>query len=155
MTESEYQREARRLRPMLVDMGTQLLGDAEAAEDAAQEVLLRLWQRVDALRIPLDALARTAMRNHCISVLRNRTTRLPLTDTLTDEDLPEPDYRLEPMAAAIEELPEVQRTILRLRHVQGMEMSRIAETMGMSEAAVRKALNRARLSVRQKVISRR
>ena len=149
MTESEYQREARRLRPMLVDMGTQLLGDAEAAEDAAQEVLLRLWQRVDALRIPLDALARTAMRNHCISVLRNRTTRLPLTDTLTDEDLPEP------MAAAIEELPEVQRTILRLRHVQGMEMNRIAETMGMSEAAVRKALSRARLSVRQKVISRR
>lgn len=155
MTESEYQREARRLRPMLVDMGTRLLGDAEAAEDAAQEVLLRLWQRVDALRIPLDGLARTAMRNHCISVLRSRTTRLPLTDTLTDEDLPEPDHRLEPMAAAIEELPEVQRTILRMRHVRGMEMSRIAETMGMSEAAVRKALSRARLSVRQKVISRR
>ena len=155
MTESEYQREARRLRPMLADMGTQLLGDAEAAEDAAQEVLLRLGQRGDALRIPLVALARTAMRYHCISVLRNRTTRLPLTDTLTDDDLPVPDYRLEPMAAAIEELPEVQRTILRLRHVQGMEMNRIAETMGMSEAAVRKALSRARLSVRQKVISRR
>ena len=67
MTESEYQREAQRLRPMLVNMGKQLLGDSEAAEDAAQEVLLKLWQRVNDLRIPLDGLARTAMHNHCIS----------------------------------------------------------------------------------------
>lgn len=155
MTESEYQREAQRLRPMLVNMGKQLLGDTEAAEDAAQEVLLKLWQRVNDLRIPLDGLARTAMHNHCISLLRSHTILLPLSDTLTVEDSPEPDKRIELMSVAIEELPEVQKTILRLRHVKGLEMKRIAEITGMNEAAVRKALSRARLSVKQKVINRR
>ena len=41
-------------------------------------------------------------------------------------------------------------TILRLRHLEGMEMNEIAVLIGSSEVAIRKALSRARQAVRQK-----
>jgi RNA polymerase sigma-70 factor (ECF subfamily) len=50
----------------------------------------------------------------------------------------------------IEALPTMQQTILRLRHVEGMEYSEIARITGSSEEAVRKALSRARLAIREK-----
>ena len=40
-------------------------------------------------------------------------------------------------------------TILRLRHLEGMEMNEIAVLTGSSEVAIRKALSRARQAVRQ------
>ncbi len=49
----------------------------------------------------------------------------------------------------IESLPSLQQTILRLRHMEGMEMKDIAEIIGSSEVALRKALSRARQAVRQ------
>jgi RNA polymerase sigma-70 factor (ECF subfamily) len=48
----------------------------------------------------------------------------------------------------VDSLPELQQTILRLRHMQGMEMKELAAMLQMNEAAVRKALSRARMAVR-------
>ena len=42
----------------------------------------------------------------------------------------------------------MQQTILRLRHIEGMEMSDIAEMTGSNEVALRKVLSRARQAVR-------
>ena len=52
----------------------------------------------------------------------------------------------------IDELPTMQQTIMRLRHMEGMEMSAIAALTGSKEAAVRKVLSRARQAVRQKFL---
>ena len=56
MTQEEYKEEARRLRPALLLKARQYL-DEDDAEDTVQDVLLRLWQMVDELRMPIDALA--------------------------------------------------------------------------------------------------
>ena len=48
----------------------------------------------------------------------------------------------------VEKLPDKQQTILRLRHMEGMEMSEIAALLCTTETAVRKSLSRARQSVR-------
>jgi RNA polymerase sigma-70 factor (ECF subfamily) len=58
--------------------------------------------------------------------------------------------RIERMMKVIETLPDMQQTILRLRHMEGMEFKEIAELTGSTEAAVRKALSRARQAVRDK-----
>lgn len=50
----------------------------------------------------------------------------------------------------IEALPDLQQTILRLRHMEGMDSKEIAELTGSTEVAVRKALSRARQAVRDK-----
>ena len=53
--------------------------------------------------------------------------------------------------SVVESLPDVQQTILRLRHMEGMEMKDIARLLQMEETAVRKALSRARQAVRERL----
>ena len=55
---------------------------------------------------------------------------------------------LDRLMAIVESLPSMQQTILRLRHIEGMEMSDIAEMTGSNEVALRKVLSRARQAVR-------
>jgi RNA polymerase sigma-70 factor (ECF subfamily) len=45
----------------------------------------------------------------------------------------------------------MQQTIVRMRHMEGMEMAEIAELIGTSEVAVRKSLSRARQSILKKM----
>lgn len=151
MTVDEYKEEANRLRPMLVATAQRYLNDADGAEDIAQDALLRLWQLCPQLKIPIGGLAQVLVRNLCIDHLRRRKPRegieaLPPNVTLHSETA---DHeRIERMMQVVETLPDVQQTILRLRHMEGMEMKDIARLMQMEEPAVRKALSRARQAVR-------
>ena len=149
MTQEEFKEEAQRLRPRLMLTARRYLGDDDA-EDTVQDALLRLWQMVGELRQPLDALALRLTRNLCIDQVRRRKPTVMLTDSggtdLADGD----DERIERMMVVVSTLPDLQQTILRLRHLEGMEMNEIADLTGSSEVAVRKALSRARQAVRQK-----
>ena len=158
MTQEEYKEEALRLRPRLLQTARQYLNEDDA-EDTVQDVLLRLWQMVDTLRMPIDALAQVLVRNYCVDRLRRQKLRVgasagmkPLQalsviheqaeDTETNE-------RIERILAMIDRLPTLQQTILRLRHIEGMEMREIAELTGSSEVAIRKTLSRARQTLKQ------
>lgn len=147
MTQEEYKEEVRRIRPRLLTIARRYLDDDDA-EDTVQDVLLRLWQMVERLRMPLDALATVLVRNLCVDKVRRRHPTLALTDAGDAEDTGQ-DERIERMMVIIEGLPSLQQTILRLRHMEGMEMKDIAELTGSSEVALRKALSRARQAVRQ------
>ena len=149
MTQEEFKEEAQRLRPRLMLTARRYLGDDDA-EDTVQDALLRLWQMVGELRQPFDALALRLTRNLCIDQVRRRKPTVMLTDSggtdLADGD----DERIERMMVVVSTLPDLQQTILRLRHLEGMEMNEIADLTGSSEVAIRKALSRARQAVRQK-----
>ena len=147
MTQEEYKEEARRLRPQMMNVARRYLADDDA-EDTVQDALLRLWQMVDKLRMPLDGLASVLVRNLCVDKERRRHRTLALTEAGDNEDNGQ-DERIERMMGIIESLPSLQQTILRLRHMEGMEMKDIAEITGSSEVALRKALSRARQAVRQ------
>ncbi len=147
MTQEEYKEEARRLRPQMMNVARRYLADDDA-EDTVQDALLRLWQMVDKLRMPLDGLASVLVRNLCVDKERRRHRTLALTEAGDNEDNGQ-DERIERMMGIIESLPSLQQTILRLRHMEGMEMKDIAEIIGNSEVALRKALSRARQAVRQ------
>ena len=177
MTHEEFKQEARRLRPQLLLVAQRYLG-SDDAEDVVQDALLRLWQMVDELRLPMDALARVLTRNLCISCLRKqkRTPSVPLSAPALSASAPLPPSasapptvpggspaedsasdqaaRIDRMMAVVEALPPLQQTILRLRHMEGMAMSDIAALIGTSEVALRKALSRARQSVRQQYMKR-
>lgn len=147
MTQEEYKEEARRLRPQMMNVARRYLADDDA-EDTVQDALLRLWQMVDKLRMPLDGLASVLVRNLCVDKERRRHRTLALTEADDNENNGQ-DERIERMMGIIESLPSLQQTILRLRHMEGMEMKDIAEIIGSSEVALRKALSRARQAVRQ------
>ena len=148
MTQEEYKEEARRLRPRLLQTARRYLNENDA-EDTVQDVLLRLWQMVDTLRMPIDALATVLVRNFCVDRLRRQKPSLALTASYEQADETETDERIERVLAMIDTLPTLQQTILRLRHIEGMGMKEIAELTGSSEVAVRKTLSRARQTLKQ------
>lgn len=151
MTQEEFKEEAQRLRPRLMLTARRYLGDDDA-EDTVQDVLLRLWQMVGELRQPFDALALRLTRNLCIDKVRRRKPTVMLTDSGETDQAENDDERIERMMAVVSTLPDLQQTVLRLRHLEGMEMNEIADLIGSSEVAIRKALSRARQAVKQKYL---
>jgi len=148
MTQEEYKEEARRLRPRLLQTARRYLTEDDA-EDTVQDVLLRLWQMVDTLRMPIDALATVLVRNFCVDRLRRLKPSHTLTNSCEQADETDTDERIERVLSMIDALPTLQQTILRLRHIEGMEMKEIAELTGSSEVAIRKTLSRARQTLKQ------
>ena len=87
MTQEEFQQEAGRLRPRLLQVAQGYLHNVADSEDAVQTVLERLWQMVDNVRKPMDGLALVLLRHHCVDVVRQK---IPTQSALrrTDASLP-------------------------------------------------------------------
>lgn len=152
MTAEEFKYEVNALRPMLLSMACGYLGNTDDADDTVQEVLLKLWTLCAELHSPVAPLARVLVRNYCIDRIRRRRPTVDISQT----DLPdlssaaETDARIERIMTLIDTLPTAQQIIMRLRHVEGMSVTDIADVTGSTEGAVRKAMSRARMAVRDK-----
>ncbi len=153
MTRQQFQDDTVKLRPKLLQVALRYLRNSVEAEDVVQDVMLKLWSMCDELKPPVDRLALVMVKNLCIDRIRSRRPRGSLDQVAVVED--EDDERLEAMMQAIDALPPMQQTILRLRHEEGMATEEIALLVGMTEVAVRKTLSRARISVRDQLTKRR
>lgn len=149
MTADEYKEEVKCIRPDLVATALRYMGDADEAEDVVQDVLLKMWQLVDTLHLPLGSFGGILVRNHCIDLLRQKR-RITMV-TVVNENIVRPhdedDERMDRVMNAIQQLPPIQQTIMQLRHMDGMKMSEIAQLMGTTEVAVRKTLSRSRQAI--------
>lgn len=156
METETFQHEASRVRPRLLLLARRHIGNEEESEDIVQDCLLKMWMMREQLSLPFDALAATITRNLCIDRIRSRQ----LTSALRgfETDIPDTDEgkleRIEHMMDIVRTLPDMQQIILRLRHIEGMEMREIARLTGCTEVAVRKALSRARTAVRKQYMRR-
>lgn len=131
-----------------------LCASPQDAEDAAQEALIILYRKIGMLRAS-GALASwmfRIVRNECLrrsrSMLRNDG---PVPDTVVPSSEEEALRRLEVdrVAAAITALPADQRRVLIMRDIQGHSGRVVAESLGLSTAAMKSRLHRARATVRQ------
>lgn len=148
MDEQEFQHIARSMHPDLLLIARKILGDEEEAKDVVQDSLLRLWQTREEVG-NIKGFARVLVRNRSLNILRDRKTSIPLDALTTDDSAPpdEHDERIERMMTLVNKLPTMQQTILRLRHIDGKEMSEIAQMIGTTEQAIRQSLSRARRTV--------
>ena len=94
----------------------------------------------------MEAMAKVVMRHLCYDAVRRRHERVAIeetdvADSLPTEGLTDVEVR---MMTLVGQLPTLQQTVLRLRHVEEMEMRDIAELIGTTETAVRQSLSRAR-----------
>ena len=133
------------LRDKLLSYARKLTDDHSDAEDAVQEVMLKLWN----LRPKLDeyhsieALAMTMTHHTCMDILRGKhPDNLSLDSLLEEKD----EFSL--MRHIISTLPPLQQTILRMKDVEEYETEEIAEITGCSSEAIRSNLSRARKKVR-------
>lgn len=154
MTKEEFQEELAALRPQLTSIASRFLSDDDEAEDIVQDVLMKLWLMCEDLRKPMDGLAKVLTRNYSIDYLRRKHPREDIENLQLKTEANEKSESIDRMMKVIEQLPSKQQTILRLRHMEGMEMKDIAELIGTNEVAIRKSLSRARMAVRDEYIKR-
>ncbi len=142
--------------------------DVPASEDIAQEAFLSAWQNLRRLQNPSSFLPwlRQITRNLAFDHLRRHRNRaiggeaaeIAISHAADPSLLPEEqliDAERERLAAElISELPEDSREVLLLYYREGQNSRQVAELLGLSDAAVRKRLSRARKSLHGDLLSR-
>ena len=147
------------------------IGDAEAARDVAQEVVLRAYTSVAGLQDPrkfrswLFAIAANLSRNW---LKRQRRAPFPQVnssiDASTDErERPDPSPSASPsyiaereelraiVQAAVQALPLKYREVLVLRAQHGLKVDEVAEVLHITVAAADSRLRRARARLREEL----
>ncbi|MEG9860722.1 RNA polymerase sigma factor [Stenotrophomonas sepilia] len=142
--------------------------DRQASEDIAQEAFVKGWQQLHQLRSSTSFLPwlRQITRNLARDWLRAQRGR-PLTGEAAEVAMgmaadPSPGaadrlQRVEEEIAAediISTLPADSREVLLLYYREGQRSQQVADLLGLSDAAVRKRLSRARALVRDGLLQR-
>ncbi len=139
-------------------MAKRLLVSTEEAEDATQEVLVKLWTKSDRLNDlrSIEAMAMTMTKNYCLDQLKSkRASNLKLVHSnYTDREASlqqkvEDRDSISWVEKIINELPEQQKLIIQMRDIEQYEFEEIAKIMDMNETAIRVALSRARKTIRE------
>lgn len=158
MNQNEFVKSITPFKDKLFRLAKRLLVSTEEAEDATQEVLLKLWNKNEDLGNynSLEAFAMTMTKNYCLDQLKSkRTGNLKLVhDNYTDRE-PSLQKKLEDIDSlnwvekVINQLPEQQRMIIQMRDIEQYEFEEIAKILDMNETAIRVALSRGRKTIRE------
>ena len=160
MSSELFKKEILPLRHQLFRVSLRMLDDSEDAEDAVQEVLLKLWSKRDVL-VTCDnpaAFATTVTKNHCLDKLKLKKETETIDNLYAVSARDNPHLQLErknteqALKHIIETLPQLQQQIITMKDVEEYEIDEIAEITGTSYEAVRMNLSRARKKVREEYI---
>ncbi|MFC8370821.1 RNA polymerase sigma factor [Streptomyces sp. NPDC057239] len=139
-----------------------LCATPQDAEDAAQEALIILYRKIGTLRAS-GALASwmfRIVRNECLRHLRllasaSASASASVAEEAGSEPAPSAETSVlrrldaERIALAVSGLPRDQRQVLIMRDVQGYPGRLVAQSLGLSNAAMKSRLHRARAALRQ------
>ena len=144
----------------LYRLAKRLLVSSDEAEDAVQEVFLKLWKgrdKINNYRSP-EAFAITVTKNYCLDRLKSKqASNLKIVhsnyqdnNTSLQKEVENRDS-VDWVSKIIEELPEQQKIILQLRDIEEYDFDEIAKVVDMNPTAIRVALSRARKTIREKL----
>lgn len=145
-------------RDKVFRLAKRLLVSTEEAEDATQEVLVKLWNKNEGLKQygSVEAFAMTITKNYCLDQLKSkRATNLSIAHTNYTDREPSLQQKVEDndslnwVEKIINQLPEQQRLIIQMRDIEQYEFEEIAKVLDMNETAIRVALSRARKTIRE------
>lgn len=152
MTEQRFHSEYIALADSLYRVAFYILESEAEAEDAVQELYLKLWEgrsRLDEVRQP-KAYCIRMLKNLCLDRIRRAQhltfpERLPETDSgRAQDDEIDGRHRLDKVLEAVKSLPERQRKVLLMRTVQGLSYEEISTATGMNYLTLRVLLSQAR-----------
>lgn len=161
MQQTEFLHTVMPFKDKLFRLAKRLLVSREEAEDATQEVLMKLWNNKNRMEQykSVEAFAVTMTKNYCLDRLKSKQAgNLKLVHSnYTDESVSlqrnlEVQDSLDWMGKIMDGLPEQQRIVLQLRDIEQYEFNEIEEMLSMKPTAVRVTLSRARKAVREELI---
>ena len=146
---------------LLVRVAEAMLRDRAPAEEIAQEVMLELWRRREALDVTesVRGYLLQATRNRSLNALRHRAierrsepqlaagvSRLPPTDAAVREREIEVAIH-----AAMDNLPDRCRQIFELSRIEGLKYAEIAARLGISVKTVEVQMGKALRILRERL----
>lgn len=163
MTQSEFLNVVMPFKDKLYRLAKRLLVSSEEAEDATQEILMKLWAKNSKISgyKNVEAFAMTMTKNFCLDRLKSKQSgNLKLVHSNFTDDSTSLQREVEVkdslswVEKIMEDLPQQQKMVLQLRDVEQYEYEEIAELLEMKPTAIRVTLSRARKTVREKLIER-
>lgn len=138
-----------------------MCGDAQIAEDAAQETFIRAWSHLGSFRVDSSLrnwLYRIAL-NAATDMLRREKHILPndMDDFSFADPQPGPEgvylqeERTALVQAAIQSLPDASRAVLVLKEYEGLSYREIADALDIPIGTVMSRLNYARKTLKEKL----
>ena len=137
------------------------LRDAHDADEAVQDAFVKVFTHITSYRedLPFEVWFTRILVNACLDLRKSRSRRLrwavPMSATSEVAPAepvapdPTPEQRLvsreraNEITAAVDSLPDRQRTVFTLCHVAEQTTAEVSQTLGLSEATVRVHLFRA------------
>ena len=139
-------------RKLMFHVANGILNDEGLAEDAVHQAFLKILENFD----KVGEISCHKTRSYVVIIVRNaainmynsrkRHPAVPIEETVfcAAGNFPEQTENLDGLTKAVLKLPAIYKDALKLKYVQEFSSAEIAEMLGVSEAAVRKRLERAR-----------
>lgn len=130
-----------------------LSGDRHDAEDLTSETFVRAWTSPEPIRTAtVKGYLFTITRNLFLQGLRRKRRHVALDESVRDPRAGPPAQaeraaEFETAIAGLQTLPEADRSALLMRAVDGMPYEEISRALGISLAAVKVKIHRARLAL--------
>jgi len=142
-----------RYSPDVFRFALYLSGERGDAEDITSETFVRAWTAPEPIRMAtVKGYLFTIARNLFLQGLRRRARQVELRDEHHDPRAgpharAEVNAELRAVLAELQKLPEVDRAALLMRAVEEMPYEEIARALGITLAAVKVKIHRARLAL--------
>ncbi len=136
-----------------------MMGNRQDGEDAAQEAMVRIWQKLPQYRgeAAFSTWVYRVTASACTDAIRKRSLRAqpsleavreegfePQDGAPTPQQAVENSERREAMQRAIAGVPEQMRSVFLLRDVHGLSVEETARALNVSSGTVKSRLSRAR-----------
>ena len=160
MTQAEFLHIVMPFKDKVFRLAKRLLVSREEAEDATQEILLKLWKNKKQIETykNVEAFSMTMTKNFCLDKLKSKHAQnLKIVHSNYKDNNTSLQKQIELndsvnwVGKIIEDLPEQQKIILQMRDVEQYDFSEIAKMLDMNETAIRVALSRARKIIREQL----
>lgn len=152
-----------RFGTLVYRMAYQAMPTRADAEDVVQEIFVRLWRtagRYDPKRAALVTWVMLISRRHMVDRLRRMRSRIK-TANLEEEWSPagkepgpeagvELDERFGALMRQIEQLPELQQTVVKRAYLNGETLKQIGIELGVPLGTIKSALSRALVRLRER-----
>tara|TARA_R110000782_G_scaffold13976_27_gene41140 strand:+ start:2269 stop:2805 length:537 start_codon:yes stop_codon:yes gene_type:complete len=154
-----------RFGSLVYRMALQSMPTRSEAEDAVQEVFVRLWRTADRYDPRKAALVTWVMlltRRHLVDKLRRKRARIKPTglddaqlvagamDAQTISERIERDEHFAALMDKIDTLPELQKTVVMRAYLGGQTLRQISEEMDIPLGTIKSALSRALVRLRER-----
>ena len=163
MTQTDFVKLVMPFKDKVFRLAKRLLVSKEEAEDATQEILLKLWSNQNKIEDykNVEAFSMTMTKNLCLDRLKSKQAQnLKIVhsnyqdNNVSLQKQVELNDSISWVSKIMDELPEQQKIIVQLRDIEDYEFEEIAKVLNMNETAVRVALSRARKTIREQLTNK-